>query len=239
MMLEGKTAVIYGGAGVVGSAIAKELIAEGARVVLAGRTGEKVAATASWLGAEYAVIDATDPDAVEAHARALGRVDISINAIGFYPGELGIELVDLSVDDFSAPIAGYSRANFVTATVAAGIMAEQGHGVIIALSNAAAVHPSRTGGFGIAFAAVESLSLQLSAELDGTGVRVVCIRPDAMPETALLGSFTRRLWRNAVGEGSLDERLALARGPRLADVTERVVSVASGEPADSVVSITG
>ena len=238
-MLKGKTAVIYGGAGVVGSAIAKELIAEGARVVLAGRTGEKVAATAFWLGAEYAVLDAGDRDAVEAHARELGRIDISVNAVGFYSGDRGTPLVDLSVDDFSAPIAGYSRANFVTATVAARIMAVQGDGVIVTLSNAAATHPSSTGGFGIACAAVESLSLQLAAELEGSGVRVVCIRPDDMPETALLGSFTRRLWRNAVGAGSLDERLAIARGPRLAEVTKRVVSVASGEPAELVVSITG
>ena len=238
-MLEGKTAVIYGGAGVVGSAIAKELIAEGARVVLAGRTGEKVAATASWLGAEYAVVDANDRDAVEAHARTLGRIDISVNAIGFYSGDRGIPLVDLSIDDFSAPIAGYTRANFVTATVAARIMAEQGDGVIVTLSNAAAADASSAGGFGIACAAVESLSLQLAAELDGSGVRIVCIRPDDMPETALLGSFTRRLWRNAAGSGSLDERLELAQGPRLATVTERVVAVASGERAAVVVPITG
>src|SRR5204862_722261 len=65
MLLEGKNAVIYGGAGTIGSAVARAFADEGARVHLAGRNAAKLAAVAEAIhaaggAAETAVVDALD-----------------------------------------------------------------------------------------------------------------------------------------------------------------------------------
>ena len=72
MLLENKTAIVYGGSGAVGSAVAKAFAREGARVFLAARNRDKLQAVAAEIRAtggraEVAPVDATDKDAVEAH----------------------------------------------------------------------------------------------------------------------------------------------------------------------------
>jgi 3-oxoacyl-[acyl-carrier protein] reductase len=70
MLLEGKNAVIYGGGGSVGGAVARAFASEGASVFLAGRTREPLAKVASDIEgaggrAEVAELDALDEQAVE------------------------------------------------------------------------------------------------------------------------------------------------------------------------------
>lgn len=72
MLLENKNAVIYGGGGSIGGAVARTFAREGARVFLAGRTlakVETVAAENRSAGgvAETAQVDAFDEPAVEKH----------------------------------------------------------------------------------------------------------------------------------------------------------------------------
>ena len=82
MLLNGKTAVIYGGAGRIGSAVARAFAREGAQVHLAGRTQAKLDAVAGEIGAAgTAVVDALDGAAVEARAEGIGAIDISMNVI--------------------------------------------------------------------------------------------------------------------------------------------------------------
>lgn len=90
-LLAEKTAVIYGGGGAIGGAVARVFAREGARVFLAGRTQSKLAAVARDIesaggSAELAVLDVFDEGAVNAHAGAVaamsGGIDIMLNAIG-------------------------------------------------------------------------------------------------------------------------------------------------------------
>ncbi len=90
MLLEDKNAVIYGGGGSVGGAVARAFAREGARVFLAGRTLatlEEVAEEIRSAGgvAETAQVDALDEKAVDEHADAVaaqaGSIDVSFNAI--------------------------------------------------------------------------------------------------------------------------------------------------------------
>src|SRR5438445_419942 len=90
MLLEGKNAIIYGGSGSIGGAVARAFAHEGARVFLAGRTLttlEKVADEIRAAGgaAETAAVDALDADAVDTHADAVaaqaGSIDVSFNVI--------------------------------------------------------------------------------------------------------------------------------------------------------------
>jgi NAD(P)-dependent dehydrogenase (short-subunit alcohol dehydrogenase family) len=90
----------------------------------------------------------------------------------------------VDVEQFSLPITTYATSYFVTARMAARRMVANKSGVIVTVT---ALH-SRTGiplvgGYGPAMAAKESLTRDLSAELASQGIRVVGLRPQAMPET--------------------------------------------------------
>src|SRR5262249_30244375 len=105
--LEGKTAIIYGGGGGIGSGVARGFARGGAGVFLAGRTRGKLDAVAQDIAsdgesAEVAVLDALDEPAVEEHVRAVaskaGGVDVSFNLIA--RGDVqGTPLVDMTTDD--------------------------------------------------------------------------------------------------------------------------------------------
>ena len=193
MMLKDRVAVIYGAGGAIGGAVACAFAPAGARLFLTGRHLEPVEAVAKDVvsaggSAEAAEVDALDEQAVDDHLQSVidkaGRVDISFNAIGIPNPKVRVPLVELDVEQFSQPIATYTRSYFLTARLAARRMVAKKSGVIMTVTSI----PSRTGiplvgGGGPAMAAVEALTRDLSAELAPQGIRVVGLRPQAMPET--------------------------------------------------------
>ena len=194
MLLEKKVVVVYGAGGAIGSAVARGFASEGARLFLTGprlASVEPVAKRIVEAGgrAEAAEVDALDEQQIERHLRSVvekaGQVDVSFNAVGTRNADiLGVPLVDLDLERFSRPLADYTRSYFLTARLAARHMIPRRAGVIMTVT---ALH-SRTGlpvvgGYGLAMAAKEALTRNLSAELAPYGVRVVGLRPQAMPET--------------------------------------------------------
>ena len=193
MMLENKIAVIYG-AGAVGGAVARACAREGARVFLTGRNLSKVDAVVKEIKAaggkaESAEVDALDEQAVDRHLQSVidkaGRVDLSFNAIGIPNTKLqGVPLVELDVEQFSLPIATYTRSFFLTARLAGRRMIAQRSGVIMTITAIASrTGIPMTGGVPPAMGAVEALTRDLSAELAPQGIRVVGLRPQRIPET--------------------------------------------------------
>ena len=193
-MLKNKVAVIYGAGGAIGGAVARAFAAEGAILFLTGRhlaPLEAVARDVAAAGgsADAAEVDALDEQAVDTHLKSVidkaGRVDISFNAVGIPNREiLGVPLADLDIELFTLPILAYTNSYFLTARLAARHMVPNRSGVIMTVT---ALH-SRTGialvgGYGPAMAAKEALTRDLSAELAPHGIRVVGLRPQAMPET--------------------------------------------------------
>jgi len=194
MMLKDKVAVIYGAGGGIGSAVARAFAREGAKLFLTGRHLAPVEVVAKEVvsaggSAEAAEVDALDEQAVDEHLQSVtdkaGRVDISFNAVGIPNAKIvGVPLIELDVEQFSQPIAAYTRSYFLTARLAARRMVANKSGVIMTVT---ALH-SRiglplVGGYGPAQAAKEALTRDLSAELAPQGIRVVGLRPQAMPET--------------------------------------------------------
>ena len=120
MLLEQKNAVIYGGGGNIGGAVANALAREGATVHLCGRTLatlESVADTIRQHGgtATVAQVDALDEAAVDAHADELvrdhGTLDISMNLIA--TGDVqGTPLVEMDLADFERPIHNAVRSTY-------------------------------------------------------------------------------------------------------------------------------
>jgi 3-oxoacyl-[acyl-carrier protein] reductase len=224
MLLKQKVAVVYGGAGAIGGAAARVFAREGATVYLVGRTRAKLEAVAADIAAagdtaRVAPVDVFNQTAVDRHAAAVlaeaGRLDVALNAIAV-PHWHGIPLAELSLEEYESSIVGYTRAHFITARAVARHMVAQRSGVILTLSTPAArlAFPGVLG-FGTACAAIEGFSRQLAGELGPHGVRVVCLRPDAIPEAVAAGSHSRDVFqRVAEGAGITVDRM-LAEGAKM------------------------
>ena len=243
MLLSDKNALIYGGGGAIGGAVACAFAREGARVFLAGRSPAKLQQvadriTAAGGEAEFAQVDALDQRAVVEHAdsvaRKAGRIDVTLNAIGI-PHVQGTPFAELSLEDFVHP--SYTRSNFLTAQAASRHMIRQGSGVVLTLSTPGA-RMSAPGflGYGVTCGAIETFSRILSGELGGHGIRVICLRPDAIPET-LSVSHAKAVFQGfadkagSTVEAMLSERARtgtlLRRFPTLAQVADYAAFAAS------------
>lgn len=241
MLLEQKSAVIYGAGGPIGSAVARAFAREGAKVFLTGRTSAPLDALAQEIAlaggvAEAACVDAFDGPAVEQHLSNVigktGRIDISFNAIGIDYIQ-GTPLVQLSVEKFTQPITDVMRTQFITTTAAARHMVQAGAGVILAITaTPARMAIPNSGNFGVACAAIERLCKQLAVELGPHGVRVVCLRSAGSPDAPGVAGSIRRLAQQAgispeAFEAKLTENAFLKRWPKLAEVANMAVLMAS------------
>ncbi|MFD0575372.1 SDR family NAD(P)-dependent oxidoreductase [Dactylosporangium darangshiense] len=139
MLLQGKTAVVYGGGGSVGGAIARAFGRNGAAVHLAGRTEATLQSVADDIagagGTAYVdVVDALDEAAVDGHMKRVvergGRLDVSVNVISDQDVQ-GTPMVEMDVEDYLRPVATAVRSKFLTARAAARVMVPQQGGVIL------------------------------------------------------------------------------------------------------------
>lgn len=192
MILQNKTAVIYGAGGSLGGATAKALAASGAYLFLTGPHKESLQKLAGEIlasggSAEIAIVDALDEKSIGSHLTKIvqqkGKIDISFNAIGVRVVQ-NIPLVDISADDFIGPVTAMTKSQFLTATAAGKIMMKQGSGTILSLTaTPGGIGYPFTGGFAPACSAIESLSRNLAAELGPYGVRVVNMRSGGSPDS--------------------------------------------------------
>lgn len=194
MLLENRNAIIYGGGGSIGGAIARAFAREGAYVHLAGRTQATLDAVADDIAAsggrvETATVDALNESDVDAHADAVaksaGSLDISVNVITDNDVQ-GTALADMPVDDYLSPVLNGVRSRFLTARAAARHMTTQRSGVILYFGGDAHDNAHRDhllGGLMAEFAAIEQMRRQLASELGRYGIRVVTLRTSGVPES--------------------------------------------------------
>ena len=190
-LLQGKRAVVFGGGGSIGAAVAKEFATEGAEVFLAGRTKSTVEAVATQITrdgghAHTAAIDALNDavvnDYLDAIVKQAGTIDAVFNAVGPLAKEYGngTHAVKLSIDEFMVPLTTVVKSQFITARAAARHMVRQKSGVILFLTGSPARgHVEGATAIGAAFGAIESLMENLAVEVSPAGVRVVCLRTTA------------------------------------------------------------
>jgi NAD(P)-dependent dehydrogenase (short-subunit alcohol dehydrogenase family) len=251
MMLKDKVALIYGAGGGIGSAVAPAFAREGARVFLTGRhlaPVERVATEIEAVGgsADAAEVDSLDEPAVGEHLRSVveeaGRVDISFNAVGVRSAQiLGVPRAEVDVERFVLPIEALVTSYFVTARVAARSMIPNRSGVIMTVT----AIPSRTGfplqgGFGPAQAAKEALTRSLSVELAPHGIRVVGLRPNAIPETdSLREAFEVRAAALGTTWDRWQEVLAGRTHPRRLSTLAELANTAVFMASDQASGLTG
>ena len=250
MMLKDKVAVIYGAGGAIGGAVARAFAREGAKLFLTGRHLAPVEAVAKDIvsaggSAEAAEVDALDEQAVDKHLQSVtdqaARVDISFNAIGIPNPKIRVPLVELDVEQFSLPITTLATSYFLTARLAARRMIANKSGVIMTVT----ALRSRTGiplvgGYGPAQAAKEALTRDLSAELAPQGIRVVGLRPYAMPETSTIkDAFEPRAKASGMTWEQWQEMLASRTHARRLMTLEEMANMAVFMASDKASGMTG
>jgi 3-oxoacyl-[acyl-carrier protein] reductase len=190
VLLESKTAIVYGASGAIGSEVARAFAREGAVVHLVGRTEaplEMITTDIRDTGgiAHASVLDALDRGALERHVDAVARdggIDICFNAISNDDVQ-GTPLLEMSLDAFLRPVSKALTAHLNIAKATGRHMMRQGSGVILAMAGGREAIPL-LGGSHVAWAALAGLCRQLAAELGEYGVRVSWLLSPGSPGAA-------------------------------------------------------
>jgi NAD(P)-dependent dehydrogenase (short-subunit alcohol dehydrogenase family) len=190
-VLEGKVAIITGGAGGIGSIFGRELARRGASVVLAdlNREGaEKQAAELasqglSVIGAHLDVTDAGSAQAmVDRATQELGGVDILINSAALMAEIPAASLVDFPLDWWDRVMAVNVKGPLVCAQAAVPAMRKRGGGKIVNIVSAGAFFGGSV--YGISKYALTSLTAGLATQLGADGINVNAIAPGLIADDA-------------------------------------------------------
>lgn len=193
MRLEGKTAIVTGGASGFGAGIAKKFIAEGARVMVADINSATAADYAGELGGNAIAqsVDVSDGDSVsamtDAALAAFGHIDILINNAGVT--HLPAALDEISEEDFDRVLAVNVKSVYLTARCIVPHMRTRGRGAILNVASTAGVSPRpRLSWYNASKGWMITATKSMAVELAPAGIRVNAINPVA-GETPLLKSF--------------------------------------------------
>jgi NADP-dependent 3-hydroxy acid dehydrogenase YdfG len=228
--LAGKVAVVTGGGSGVGKAVAAAFLAEGARVVVAGRDAAKLTATVAELGAGPGLLavptDVTDPAACEAliakATAAFGKVDVLVNNAGTNIKNRTFR--DLTPADWDMMVRVNLDGAFYCTKAAFPQMAERKDGVVVNVVSIAGLRANPLGGAAYVAAkhGMGALGYVLANEEKDSGVRVSNVYPGEI-DTPILANRPRPV---------TDEQRAVILKPE--DVAAAVLFVATLPPHVSV-----
>jgi 3-oxoacyl-[acyl-carrier protein] reductase len=193
MRLQGKSALVTGGASGFGAEIARRFAAEGASVVildLDGAGADRVAGECRTraIGLRGDVTSRADIEtAVREATKGHGRLDVVVNNAGWTHRNKSI--LEVTEDEFDRVHAINVKSIFLMTQVAVPVMAAQGGGCIINIGSTAGIRP-RPGltWYNATKGAVNLVSKSMAVELAPAKIRVNCIAP-VMGETGLLEAF--------------------------------------------------
>ncbi len=244
MRLEGRVAVITGGASGIGAETVRLFAREGARVVagdIQDELGEKLAAE---LGesVRYVHADVTrEADVralVESATEEFGRLDCLFNNAG--AGGARGELHEISVEDFDATVALLLRSVFLGIKHAIPIMKEQGSGSIINTASVAGVQA----GFGphvysACKAAVIHVSRTTALDLGEAGIRVNAICPGGILTPLLVNAAAEILPDPSAAREVMEAGLKVAQPIKRAGLPEDIARTALWLASDESSFVTG
>jgi 3-oxoacyl-[acyl-carrier protein] reductase len=189
--LEGKTALVTGASRGIGRAIAEELAAAGASVVLGYRSGcEEAEELAGAIGGRAVEADVSDPDEAARLVAEAGDLDILVNNAGLTRDGLLVRMAD---DDWRTVIETNLSSVFYTCRAACRPMMKKRAGAIVNVSSIVGVHGNwGQTNYGASKAGIIGFTKSLARELGSRGVRANVVAPgyvrtrltDVLPEDA-------------------------------------------------------
>jgi rhamnulose-1-phosphate aldolase/alcohol dehydrogenase len=253
--LQGTVALITGGAGGIGSAVARSLVEAGACVVVTDIDTSGAAAVSGELGDNGVSVEANvlDEDSIVnafgAAVDSFGGVDIVVSNAGI-ASSAPIEETTLAVWDRNNDIL--ARGYFLVAREAARLLRKQGRGgSIVFIGSKNALAPGKNAA---AYSAAKAASLHLARclaeELGGDGIRVNTVNPDAVLEGSRIWDSSWREERArayGIDQSELEEhyrkRTTLKVNVTPDDVAEAVMHFASparsGKSTGNVLNVDG
>jgi len=235
LQLKGKVALIAGGSRGIGKAIATQLALEGADIVLAARTKDRLDAAAAEIAAKTGrkvigiVVNTGDDASVKAMGEqaiaAMGHVDILVNAAaepgGYAPtptlADVKRDFVD---EEMNIKVTGYIRC----AQAVVPSMKASGWGRIVNISGLAARQTGNIVG-SMRNVAVSALSKNLADELGPFGINVVCVHPGGTVTERTMPAMIERAQRDNTTPEALMKRMADGNSIKHAVTAEEVAHV--------------
>jgi NAD(P)-dependent dehydrogenase (short-subunit alcohol dehydrogenase family) len=229
MLLKDKVAIITGGAGLngLGYATARQMAAQGAKVVILDLARAEPAAAAAKLGEGHIglVADVTDKAACEAAAaqvlKTLGRIDVLVNNAGITQP---VKTLDITGADYDRILDVSLRGTLYMSQAALPAMRAQKSGSIVCISSVSA---QRGGGifggphYSAAKAGVLGLARAMAREFGPEGIRVNCITPGLIETDITAGKLSDDK------KAEINATIPLARLGRADDVAGACVFLAS------------
>jgi 3-oxoacyl-[acyl-carrier protein] reductase len=191
--LSGQTALVTGGSGGIGGAIARALHRQGAAVVVAGTRTAVLAAMVEELGerAHALTADLADPGSPDRLVRdaeaAMGQIDILVNNAGITRDALALRLRD---EDWQAVIEVNLSAAFRLTRAALRGMVRRRHGRVICITSVVGItgNPGQAN-YAAAKAGLVGMAKSIAAETATRGITVNCIAPGLIT-TAMTDKLT-------------------------------------------------
>lgn len=193
MRLEGKTAIVTGGASGFGAGIVQKFLSEGARVMIADINGEAAEVQAKQFGPNTLaqLVDVADASSVQAMANValerFGHLDILVNNAGVTHLPMPLEAV--TEEEFDRVFNVNMKSVYLTAKAFVPAMKARGAGAILNVASTAGLSPRpNLNWYNASKGWMITATKTMAVELAPSGVRVNAICPVA-GETPLLKSF--------------------------------------------------
>jgi len=224
--LDGKVAVIVGGASGFGLATSELFASHGAHVVIAQRRSELAAEVATRLGGTGITCDITDFDQLESVTAQVmadqGRIDIAVNYAGY---EKSTPISELTPDVLEPMIKVQLTGAIYFIRAMGNAMAEGPGGSIISTSSLTAQNPGRgLAAYASSKAGLEYATQIAALEYGPNNVRVNCIAAHLIETPMTAGHFKNRLAISAI-----ENQTPLGRMGHVDDIANAALFLASDE----------
>lgn len=240
-LLEGRGAVVTGGAQGIGLAIARRVVGEGGRVVIGDVDAAAAIRAAAGLSEPGRAIgvrcDVTQPDQVDALVQRcveeFGALDVMVNNAGI---TRDATMRKMTLDDFNAVVDVHLRGTWLGTRAASLVMRERKRGAIVNISSISGkVGMAGQTNYSAAKAGIIGLTKAAAKELAHLGVRVNAVQPGLIA-TAVTEALRPDVWESKLAE------IPMGRAGRPEEVAGAVLFLASDLSAymtGTVLEVTG